>query len=109
MVANQMTRKGSLLNDLRVWFDAQEISLIDNGYHAEFANSPSDRGKQSASVTITSAQRIGQLVIWDTGEAELSMGDVASALVAEEHREITSEIGLQDAIQTLTTWLTESR
>jgi len=59
-------------------------------------------------VTITSPRRIGRLVIWNTGEAELSMGDVASATVAEEHREITSEIGLRDATETLVAWLNES-
>jgi hypothetical protein len=47
-------------------------------------------------------------VIWDTGEAELSMGDVASATVTEEHREITSQIGLRDATETLVTWLSEA-
>jgi hypothetical protein len=56
-------------------------------------------------VTLTSAERIGQLVIWDTGEAELSMADAASATVTEEHREITSGIGLRDATETLVAWL----
>ena len=100
-----MTRRASVLTDLRAWFDARETSLLGEGYQAEFTESPSGRGKQSASVIITSAGRIGQLVIWDTGEAELSMADAAAATVAEEHREITSGIGLRDATETLIAWL----
>ena len=82
-----------MLDALRAWFDAHESSLAADGYRVEFAESPPGRGKLSASVTVASARRIGRLVIWDTGEAELNMGDVTSAAVTEEHREITSEIG----------------
>jgi hypothetical protein len=95
----------SVIPDLRAWFDAHRASLLGEGYQAEFTESPSGRDKQSPSVTLTSAGRIGQLVIWDTGEAELSMADVASGTVAEEHREITSGIGLRDATETLIAWL----
>jgi hypothetical protein len=104
-----MTIGGSVLDDLRSWFEAHQNSLAADGYQVEFTESPADRDKLSAWVTITSARRIGQLVIWDTGEAELSMADVASARVAEEHREITSEIGLRDATETLLAWLSDSR
>jgi hypothetical protein len=104
-----MTIEGSVLDALRAWFDAHKSSLASDGYQVEFAESPPDRGKRSASVTAASARRIARLVIWDTGEAELSMGDGASAVVTEEHREITSEIGLRDATETLVAWLNESR
>ena len=104
-----MTIEGSVLDALRAWFEARKSSLASDGYDAEFTESPPDRDKQSASVTVASARRIARLVIWDTGEAELSMGDVASPVVTEEHREITSEIGLRDATQTLIAWLNEPR
>jgi hypothetical protein len=104
-----MTAQGNVLNDFRAWFAAHEASLAADGYHMEFKEAPSDRAKLSASVIITSARRIGQLVIWETGEAELSMGDVASDAVMQEHREITSEIGLRDATETLVAWLREFR
>ena len=104
-----MTAQTSVLDDLRAWFAANEASLTSDGYHVEFKESPSDRAKLSASVLITSAQRVGQLVIWETGEAELSMGDVASAAISEEHREIASEIGLRDATDTLMAWLRDSQ
>jgi hypothetical protein len=98
-------RWSSVPIDLRAWFDARETSLLGDGYQAEFTESPPGRDKQSVSVTLTSAARIGQLVIWDTGEAELSMADAASGTVIEEHREITSGIGLRDATEALIAWL----
>ena len=104
-----MTTRGEVLDGLRTWFATHEASLTADGFHMEFSEGPSDRAKLSASVIITSAQRIGQLVIWETGEAELSMGDIASTAVLQEHREITSEIGLHDATETLVEWLRESR
>jgi hypothetical protein len=97
-----------VLSEFRAWFDNHRTALAHSGYHAEFIESPSDRDKQSASVTIVSSRRVGQLVIWDTGEAELSMGDVGSAAIMEEHREITSGIGLRDATETLVAWLADS-
>lgn len=104
-----MTTQGNVLDDLRAWFATHEALLAADGYHMEFKEAPPDRAKLSASVVITSARRIGQLVIWETGEAELSMGDVASAAVLEEHREVTSELGLRDATETLVAWVRESR
>ena len=97
-----------MLEDLRTWFEAHKISLDRRGYLVEYAESPRDRSKRSASLTISSAGRIGRLVIWDTGEAELSMGDAGSGDVAEDHREITSEVGLRDATETLLAWLSSS-
>jgi hypothetical protein len=74
----------------------------------EFKESPPDRDKQSVSMMIASTRRIAQLVVWDTGEAELGMGDVSSGNVKEEHREITSKIGLRDATKTMISWVDES-
>lgn len=97
-----------MVEALRAWFASHKAELADNGYQTDLTDSPADRAKQSASVTIASSQRIGQLVVWDTGEAELSLGDAASGVVREEHREVTSTIGLQGAIETLMAWLAES-
>jgi hypothetical protein len=97
-----------VLTDLREWFDERNAGLAELGLQAEFAESPPDRVKRSASVMIASSSRVSQLVVWDTGEAELTLGDAGSDEVVEEHREITSQIGLQDATQTLLAWLEAS-
>jgi hypothetical protein len=105
LAADKMTGGRDVLTDLHDWFDDRNAGLADLGLQAEFAESPPDRVKRSVSVTIASSSRVGQLVVWDTGEAELTLGDIGSDEVVEEHREITSHIGLQDATQTLLAWL----
>jgi len=98
-------REEDVLDELRSWFIARKTALAQAGYKADLVESPAAREKRSVSVTIASARRIGQLVLWSSGEAELGMADVASGEVTEEHREITSEIGLRDATMTLMAWL----
>lgn len=102
-----MTNETQVLSELRAWFAGHKATLADSGYQIEFAESPPDRGEPSAAVTVAWARRIGQLTVWSTGEAELSMGDADSGTVAEEHREITSKIGLQDATETLIAWVSQ--
>lgn len=92
-------------SELQGWYAKHEEELASRGYHAELAVSPVDRLKGSAAVTIASAARIGQLTVWDTGEAALNLGDAVSGEVREEHREITSGIGLDDTASTLLAWL----
>jgi len=100
-----MTDETNMLTDLREWFDDRREKFADLGLQTTFAESPPDRAKRSASLMISSPFRVVQLVVWDTGEAELMLGDVGSGELLEEHREITSHLGLQDATQTLLTWL----
>jgi hypothetical protein len=97
-----------IIVDLQIWFAKCKAALLGDGYKVELAKSPPDRGKPSVSITIASAHRIGELTVWSNGEAELGMGDVDSGMVSEEHREITSTIGLQDATETLIAWVRQA-
>jgi hypothetical protein len=108
MASNEMTSETLVLSELRAWFAGRKAVLADSGYQVEFAESPPGRERPSVSITVASARRIGQLTVWSTGEAELSMGDADSGRVAEEHREITSNIGLQDATETLVAWVSQA-
>lgn len=103
-----MTSEPRVLDELQAWFINCKPALVDSGYQVELAKSPPNRDKSSVSITISSARRIGQLTVWSTGEAELSMGDARSGMVSEEHREITSKIGLQDATETLVAWVNQA-
>jgi hypothetical protein len=103
-----MRGMNDVISDLKAWFEDRKTTLIDLGLRADFNDSPSGRAKRSAVLTVASAQRIAQLVVWETGEAELSLGDVGSKDVVEEHREITSKIGIRDATETLMAWLKQS-
>jgi hypothetical protein len=73
-----MNEKGSLLDELRTWFNNEAPALAAIGCRLDFNESLFDRDKHSTTITVTSARRIAQLVVWDTVEAELSMGDLTS-------------------------------
>ncbi len=103
-----MRGMNDVISGLRTWFEDRRAALTDLGLKADFKDSPSGRAKRSAALTVASSQRIGQLVVWETGEAELSLGDVGSDELVEEHREITSQIGIRDATETLMAWLRQS-
>jgi hypothetical protein len=63
-----------MLEELQAWFANCKTELANSGYQIDFVELPRGRDKPSASITIASARRIGQLTVWSTGEAELSMG-----------------------------------
>ena len=80
-----------------------------DGIALELTMPESSGGKVAARIDATSTRGFGQLIVWTTGEAELVIADVSSGRIAiDEHREITSEIGMKDAMQTLYAHLVES-
>jgi hypothetical protein len=49
-------------------------------------------------------------MIWSNGDADLMIGDLAKRQVLlEEHREISTELGLDDAGETVKAWLQTER
>jgi hypothetical protein len=94
-----------LLND---WFERRlpefEIANID----ASIAWGPSGRNPLSAWLDFKSSEKSARLMLWSNGEADLMIGDlVGQRILLEEHREITTELGLDDAGETVKAWLAE--
>ncbi len=53
---------------------------------------------------------LAQVVLYDSGELDLVVGDASTgAVLVDEHREITSELGITDLIDTLIEMLGGSR
>jgi hypothetical protein len=88
-----------VIGDLRQWFDDNRNMLIDLGLTAEFSPSPPERANRSGVLAIESPRHMGQLQVWETGEAELSVGDIGSGSVTEEHLQITSLADVERAAQ----------
>jgi hypothetical protein len=97
-----------LLNRLQAWHDEVAPTLRGAGYVVEFTGPIGARPKRSASVLVGSTSRIAKLTVWSTGEAELDLGDAVSGAVTEEHREITGDVGLADATQSLVAWVRDA-
>lgn len=94
-----------ILRRLQAWYDDSLPELQAEGYVVEFSEPALKRPKLSASVTVSSSNRIGKLTVWATGEAELDLGDAESGEVIAEHLEITGDLGLADATRTLAAWV----
>jgi hypothetical protein len=94
-----------VLDALQSWVDEQEAGLASNDIRISLTRGASGRDKESAWVDIDSPSRLVRLTVWDTGEAVLTVGDLATGgVVAEEQREITSELGLEDALRSALAW-----
>jgi len=96
----------NIIEELRLWFNEEESSLIAINLNPALEYSPADRDPRAAWLDLDSAHRVGRLILWETGAAELSVGDVTTGeVVVEEHREITSTVGLKDAVESLIAWV----
>jgi hypothetical protein len=96
-----------VFDELRAWVVEQQAPLTSRGLTVKLGASPEDgRGKPSLCLDIDSPSRLGQLILWTSGEAELQLADVASGEVVTQHHDITSRTALDDALESLVSWVT---
>ena len=56
-----------------------------------------------------SGRGLAQLLLWDTGELDLTVGDANTGdILLNEHREVTSQLGISDALDTIEAYLAHS-
>jgi hypothetical protein len=98
------------LDILENWFEHRKPALESVGISASITWGPRDRNPASAWVDFESATRSARLIVWSNGGAELVIGDLPQKeVLLEEHRDVWTEVGLNDAAETVTSWLaTES-
>lgn len=99
-----MSQSIDLLTQLREWYDSQP-NVTSDGISLEFTDPPFARAKRSASATAIGSTRLARLTVWETGEAELDLGDSATGEMDQQHREITGSLGLADAVETMMAWV----
>ncbi|MEV4315954.1 hypothetical protein [Actinocrispum sp. NPDC049592] len=73
-----------LLVGVEAWVARHRGAMVERGLAVEIERSPGDRSKQAVSVGIDAGGRVGQLVVWDSGEVEMTLGGVDSDEVAVE-------------------------
>ena len=99
---------GSALTLLASWLDRRQPAFEALGITVVTTWGPQDRAPASAWVDFGTSEKPARLIIWDTGLADLTVGDfVKGEVLLEEHREITSAVGLDDVEATVRTWLVE--
>jgi hypothetical protein len=97
-----MTDERTVLAQLEQWFEEHQEQLSARGLSASLARSPDDgRNKPSLCLNIDSDARLGQLLLWDGGEAEVQIADVASGEVVQQHHDVTSRAELEAVLGSL--------
>lgn len=89
------------------WLERHAPGLEALGLKTELSWGPVDRDPAAAWIDFESSERSARLMLWSNGEADLMIGDlVKKEVLLEEHREISTEVGLDDAEATIRAWLT---
>ena len=83
-----------------------EIALTNQAITSEVAGSPEDRSPRSIRWILEGSEMMGQIVLWEDGQAELDLADVATGDVKAEHRQIEDQLGLQRALSAVRDWVT---
>jgi len=95
------------LDHLDEWIQGQTPGFEALGIKVAVTRGPADRDPASAWVDFESSERSARLMLWSNGDADLMIGDfVKKEVLLEEHREISTELGLENAWATVRAWLT---
>lgn len=93
-----------LFDELRRRIAELSANLASYGIQVDLLESPEDFQKQSLTVILDAPERLAQVTIWETGEAELEFAQVSSGETFHEHKEISDLAALQETIDLLTDW-----
>ncbi|WP_456318812.1 immunity protein TriTu family protein [Allokutzneria albata] len=94
-------------NELEGWFERREGEFNRLDIAVRLTRSPMDgRDKASAWVDFDSSARIGQIVVWDAGEAELHCIEVNAEPGPPEYRILLPAEDLHEAADSVAGWFT---
>ena len=89
-------------DELNGRIEAHRESMTVRGLVLAPGTSPLDgRDKRSVWLDVESAEHLGQLIDWDTGEAELEFADVPTGGISAQHRRIETRADLDQALALL--------
>lgn len=101
-----MIERFAVLDVLSGWIEAHQESMTARGLVLAPGASPLDgRDKRSVWLDVESAEHLGRLIVWDTGEAELELADVPTGGVNAQHRRIETRADLDQALALLIAWV----
>jgi hypothetical protein len=64
--------------------------------------------KTGVRLDASSGRGLAQLLLWDTGELDLTVGDANTGdILLNENREVTSQLGISDALDTIEAYLAD--
>lgn len=99
-----MTEEFAVLDSMTTWIDENRVSLEARGLSVAVDSPRADRSKQAVSLSVDSGHLLSQLIVWDTGEAQLMRADALSGEDTDEHRQINSRAELDRTLDELLAW-----
>lgn len=101
-----MTEHFAVLDEFAQWIETHRASLTERGLLLASGASPEDgRTKRSRWLDLEGSRRLGRLVLWDTGEAELELADATTGTVNAQHHQIDTRADLERAVLSLRDWV----
>jgi hypothetical protein len=104
MPASEMTGEFEVLRSMMAWIARNQGSLMARGLLVVVAPPRAGRPKQAVSLSVDSGHLISQLVVWDTGEAQLLRANALSGEDTDECRQVGSQAELDRALADLLAW-----
>jgi hypothetical protein len=99
----------TMIDLLTAWVEGNGPALEEQSVEVELRLGPSDRPKRGAALNLTANPMLAQLLLWETGEAELEVLDASSdTFLLREHRDLESEADLAEALRTLVDGVTRA-
>jgi hypothetical protein len=91
------------LEHVVAWFEDHEAELASTQIQTTLTYGLLDREKRSVWVDLDSSTRTVRLIVWESGEVALQVGDLLTGdVIAEEHRTITSDSSLRELLESAT-------
>lgn len=95
----------AILPRLKQWHVDHRDELTAAGLTTRLRESPPEWPKASISLEIDGGRRLSQLIVWDSGEAELDLADLDTGVHVPQHRIIATPNDLDDLLSQQLTWL----
>jgi len=93
------------LDLLHVWFDAKRTFLRSRSVDAEVELSERDGEAIAIRVILESKAKMGEIIVWDNGMAELQLGSVVTGEVTTKSQSLSSGGELQSYEEQLLGWM----
>ncbi|MBW3084960.1 hypothetical protein KEM60_01151 [Austwickia sp. TVS 96-490-7B] len=95
----------AMLRFLEEWVGERRLSLKASGVQVSLDFSLQDRDNASAWVDLDTPCRLVRLIVWESGEVTLSVGDVASGeILADEQLQVSATFGLEQVLGEAVAW-----
>lgn len=86
---------------LEAWLVSMEINLSSSGVIARFERSPTDRPNPSCGLNLRRNDRELDLVLWESGEAELVFGEIEGAVSQIHFDDVRNRANLAEFLSKL--------